>query len=51
MGEILVAQGKRRRSAALGWNGQKETVRAKNYIHGIDLLSDGIEFAIKNVVT
>jgi len=29
MGEILVAQGKRRRSDALGKNEQKEAVRAK----------------------
>jgi hypothetical protein len=29
MGEILVAQGKRRRSVALGKNEQKEVVRAQ----------------------
>jgi hypothetical protein len=29
MGEILVAPGKRRRSAALGWTEKKEAVRAK----------------------
>lgn len=45
-----LAQGKRRRSVALGWKGQKETVRAKTFFMAKNLISDGIAPALKRVV-
>ncbi len=51
MGEIFVAQGKRRRSVALGKNEQKKTVRTKMFFQRINLISDGIEITFRNLIT
>jgi len=51
MDEIFVAQGKRRRSVALGKNEQKKTVRTKMFFQRINLISDGIEITFRNLIT
>jgi len=47
MGEILVARGKTTKECRPGYERTKESRPVKRIFQGINLFSDGIEFAIK----